>query len=91
MKLKLIRVRTIDNNERKTKKISRVSSNNFVKKIAVGGENSDMGPEMDIQAITKRDDEIQKGLQDGTLDDSIYRNVTQYHVFIVVIDKKIHF
>ena len=42
-------------------------------KIATGGENPDMGPEMDIQATTRRDDEIQKALQAGSLDDNIYR------------------
>ena len=32
-------------------------------KIATGGENADMGPEVDIKDLTKRNDEIQKGLQ----------------------------
>jgi len=48
-------------------------------KIATGGENPDMGPEMDIQATTKRDDKIQKGLQEGTLDDNIYRFIINSH------------
>ena len=50
-------------------------------KIATGGENSDMGPEMDIKATTKRDDEIQKGLQDGTLDDNLYRGQGGYRKY----------
>ena len=40
-----------------------------------------MGPDMDIQAITKRDDEIQKGLQDGSLDDNVYRGQGGYRKF----------
>lgn len=32
-------------------------------KIATGGENPDLGPEVDIKDLTKRNDEIKKGLQ----------------------------
>ena len=32
-------------------------------KLATGGENADMGPEVDIKDLTKRNDEIKKGLQ----------------------------
>lgn len=41
-------------------------------------EAADLGPIMDIKEKTKRDDEIQKGLQAGTLDDSIYRGKGGY-------------
>lgn len=50
-------------------------------KIATGGENPDMGPEMDIQATTRRDDEIQKALQAGSLDDNIYRGQGGYRKY----------
>ena len=47
----------------KYKSTNTAESNIDRTKIATGGENPDMGPEVDIKDLTKRNDEIQKGLQ----------------------------
>jgi len=41
-------------------------------------EAADLGPVIGIKEKTKRDEEIQKGLQDGTLDDNVYRGKGGY-------------
>jgi len=50
-------------------------------RLILGGENPDMGPELDIQTKTRRDDALQKKLQSGELDDNIYRGQAGYRKY----------
>ena len=45
-------------------------------KMATGGENPDAGPEVDIRDLTKRNDEIKKGLQGNC------QNILKLYIYI---------
>ena len=50
-------------------------------RLILGGENPDMGPELDIQTKTRRDDELQKKIQSGELDDNVYHGQAGYRKY----------